>query len=70
MGTGFNLPYGPIAATGGILTGTLQDGSPLNLSFSQIHSGQITLVQAPEPGSAAMSALGLFCVALARRLRR
>jgi hypothetical protein len=70
MGTGFNLPYGPIAASSGILTGLLQDGSPLNVSFSQLHPGGIILVAVPEPGVAAIGVLAVLCLAAARRARQ
>ena len=60
-GTGFDFPYGAISATSGILTGTLADGTPLNLSFNQVHPGEIILI--PEPGAATLGALALLLTA-------
>jgi len=60
-GTGFNFPYGPISAGSGTLTGTLSDGTPLNLSFYQVRPGEIALV--PEPGVAALATLTLVTAA-------
>ena len=66
-GFGFNLPSGPVTVSGGVLTGTLQDGSPLNLSFDQVHSGQIVLYTVPEPAMAALSILAILAAITVRK---
>jgi hypothetical protein len=66
FGKGFNLPAGPITASGGTLTGTLEDGTALNLSFGQIHSGEIVLYVVPEPGVIGFSGL-VFVMKMLRR---
>src|SRR5262249_25496061 len=43
-GTGFNLPYGPVQGFAGIITGTLQDGTPVGITFlRQSATSQILL---------------------------
>jgi hypothetical protein len=65
-GSGFNYPAGGVRDLTGTITGTLQDGETLNLSFIQDRAGQIVLSQVPEP--AAVSLLRT-CVALSVRRR-
>ncbi len=48
-GTGFNYPYGTYTNTGGILTGTLADGSLIDTSFHIYDNATLTLV--PEPAT-------------------
>ena len=50
FGNGFNFPLGPISALTGTITGTLQSGESINVSFSQSHSGQIILSSGDEDG--------------------
>jgi hypothetical protein len=65
-GSGFNYPLGPLVPNGGTLTGTLADGTPLNLTFSQ-YSGAIVLVPEPEPVLLLGCAAALSC--LRRRMK-
>src|SRR5262249_26460208 len=58
-GTGFNRPYGPISTTSGLLTGTLEDGTPLNVIYSEAFPNEIVLIAVPEPSPAVFCALGL-----------
>jgi hypothetical protein len=64
------VPFGPLAADSGTLTGVLESGQPINNFFLQGQdppstvTGTIELVEAPEPagailGAAALAALGL-----------
>jgi probable HAF family extracellular repeat protein len=53
-GHDFNLPYGEIVLTVGSLTGTLADGTPLNVNFSRASTATIRLVQ----GAAMFMGLG------------
>jgi hypothetical protein len=57
-GSGFDYAYGPISASSGTLTGTLSDGSPLNLTFFQESPGEIILNPTPEPATLSLLALG------------
>ena len=66
FGTGFNLPLGDILGLQGTLTGTLADGSPLNVNFGRASSARITLV--PDPSTALLLAAGLVGLAMRRRL--
>ncbi len=43
FGNGFNFPFGPISALTGTITGTLQSGESIEVSFSQSRPGQIIL---------------------------
>src|SRR5262249_47188804 len=43
FGTSFNLPFGAISQTSGTLTGTLGDGSPIDVAFARFASGSIVL---------------------------
>jgi hypothetical protein len=71
-GQNFNAPAGPLASGGGILTGTLEDGTTLDLRYSQSPVSQIVLQVVPEPSvpmlgilAGAGAILGLGC----RRIR-
>jgi hypothetical protein len=66
-GSGFNFGYGPVNQTGGVLTGVLDDGSPLKMLFTQFSPGEIVLV--PEPAAAGLVTLGLLAL-LGRRSRK
>jgi hypothetical protein len=48
FGDDFNLPFGPISLLTGTITGTLQSGESINLSFFQRRSGQIVLSSVPD----------------------
>jgi hypothetical protein len=67
-GSGFNFALGAISAGKGTLTGTLANGSTLDVTFSQENPGQIILIAVPEPSTWAMLAGGL--VLLACRCKR
>lgn len=64
---GTPVGFGPIQADAGTLTGTLQDGAPLDLPFScespSCTGGEITLIQAPEPEAAIQAIVGLAVLA-------
>jgi hypothetical protein len=45
FGSGFSLPNGVVTQTSGSLTGTLGDGSPLNVQFATFNQGEIVLSQ-------------------------
>ena len=51
----------------GILTGTLSDGTAINITFEQDYAGQIILSSVPEPVSFALLALGGFGILKLRR---
>jgi hypothetical protein len=77
VGTGFAVdgqpvPYGPIAALQGTLTGNLESGDPIAVPFAhacyETSTCFITLAEAiPEPSIALLVAGGLVSVAAARR---
>jgi hypothetical protein len=46
-GTGFNYGFGPISDTSGTLTGTLADGTSINLTFLRTQGGEIVLASEP-----------------------
>jgi len=48
FGLNFNLPAGPISASTGQITGTLQSGESIDVSFFQSRSGQIILSLPPD----------------------
>ena len=48
FGDSFNHPSGPISSTAGTLTGTLADGTPLNVSFGRASTATITLIDTSE----------------------
>ncbi|HEY7088081.1 MAG TPA: hypothetical protein VH518_08335 [Tepidisphaeraceae bacterium] len=54
-GSGFNYPFGAIPDLTGTITGILQNGQNVNLSFQQGHAGQISLV--PEPSTIGLAVL-------------
>ena len=66
MGTGFNHPLGDIVATSGTITGTLEDETPLNVSFGRASTATITL---PEPNALAALGSGIAMLALLYRRR-
>ena len=69
VGSGFNLPYGPIAEDSGTLTGTLANGDPINASF-RIFSDASIVLAVPEPSSIALpvaAAIGLVACTWRRR---
>jgi len=64
-----------ITANTGTITGTLADGTPVDLKFDRSGGGQIFLsspvsVAVPEPSTLVLSVLGLLAMALAGRRRR
>jgi hypothetical protein len=50
FGSNFNFPFGPISALTGTITGTLQGGESINVSFFQGRSGQIILSSSDTDG--------------------
>jgi hypothetical protein len=52
-GAGFNLPTGNVTGSGGRITGTLEDGTPLDVGFFRAPGATIRLI--PEPGALAGS---------------
>ena len=64
VGSGFNFPLGDLSAASGVLTGTLADGTPLDVNFSRASRARITLTLIPEPSTALLLAGGLFALAL------
>jgi hypothetical protein len=64
-GSDFDYPSGPIADISGTLTGTLSDGSTIDLTFYQASPGEIVLYTTPEPATLSLLALG--GVAMLRR---
>jgi hypothetical protein len=58
-GSGFNYPLGPVSDLTGTISGTLQSGESIALSFSQSRAGQIVLA-VPEPGSLGLATIGLM----------
>jgi len=75
MVDGSPVPYGPIAAQTGVLSGVLAMGDPVNNEFFHngaslginIYDGTITLVPIPEPSTASLLAFGLAGMAAAGR---
>ena len=67
VGSSFNFPLGPLSGTSGSLTGTLLDGSALDVTFGRATTASITLV--PEPSTALLLASGLVAMAVGRRRR-
>ncbi len=65
IGSGFNLPLGNITALSGTLTGSLSDGTPLNISFGRASTATITLV--PEPNTGLLVMTGILGLAAWRR---
>ena len=68
FGSDFNYGFGSISNTSGILTGTLSDGTAINIKFEQDYAGQIILSTIPEPASIAILTLGGLAI-LKRRKR-
>jgi hypothetical protein len=64
-GAAFNYGLGPVSTTSGTLTGVLDDGTPLNLSFIQTGANEIVLI--PEPSTWVLVGLGLSALLLFRR---
>jgi hypothetical protein len=52
-GAGFNLPTGNVTGSGGRITGTLEDGTPIDVGFLRAPGATIRLI--PEPGALAGS---------------
>ena len=82
VGDGFQVdgspvPFGPIEAITGVLSGVLASGDPIEVTFyhngyagfPSVMSGAITLVPVPEPSAALLLASGLACLAAAHRRR-
>jgi len=67
FGSGFNFPLGPIPVEFGTLTGTLADGTALNVGFARDPGSPITLI--PEPSTALLLASGLVALAMGRMRR-
>ena len=68
VGTDFNFPLGDLpGGPPGILTGTLADGSPLDVVYASSDGGVITLV--PEPTTALLLPCALAGLASAHRRR-
>ncbi len=65
-GTGFNMPYGPVQPTTGLLTGTLADGTSLSANFQRDFRGIGYLTLVPEPSTLVLLGAGavslLACV--------
>ena len=57
-GQNFNAGAGSLAGDGGILTGALEDGTALDLMYSQSQGSQIVLQVAPEPSVPMLGVLG------------
>jgi hypothetical protein len=62
---GVAVPYGPIVASDGLLTGTLESDEALYISISRDPGASITLV--PEPAQTLLYACALLTLALLRR---
>ncbi len=43
VGSEFNVPFGPVAALSGTLTGTLADGTPVSIPFARATSARIVI---------------------------
>ena len=67
FGEGFNFPNGEIMDITGTITGTLADGTVLDLDFGRASTATIRLV--PEPSTALLLASGLAALAVGRRRR-
>jgi hypothetical protein len=57
-GQNFNAAAGPLASGGGLLTGSLADGTTLDLMYSQSSVSQIVLQVVPEPSVSTLGVLG------------
>jgi hypothetical protein len=66
-GSGFNYPYGPIPVSSGTLTGTLSDGTPLDVEFGRASTAVIEL---PEPSALMALESGIAMLALLYRRHR
>jgi hypothetical protein len=64
---GAPVPFGPVAALAGTLTGELADGSPLDNPFTRQETATILLSEVPEPSAALLLAVGAVTLAAARR---
>lgn len=64
-GQNFNAPLGPLGNDSGTVTGRLEDGTALNLTYSQFPGSQIFLV--PEPSGVALAGLSFVVLWLWRR---
>jgi hypothetical protein len=68
FGSGFNYGYGQVGATSGTLIGTLADGTPIDVTFSN-NEGEIILspTSTPLPAAAYLFASGLIGIVVLRR---
>lgn len=66
---GAPVPFGPVAALSGTLTGSLSDGSPLANAFTRGEGATILLVAVPEPGAPWMLLGGAGVLAACGRRR-
>jgi len=48
-GTAFNLPFGEVTNTSGTITGTLENGDPLNVNFTRDAASKIILIESSAP---------------------
>jgi len=67
-GTGFNRDLGPVDESAGLITGQLEDGSPLSVTFVRTAGTRLELV--PEPGAVAQALAALGVLAAIGRSRR
>ena len=66
-GAGFNLPTGNVTGSGGRITGTLEDGTPIDVGFLRAPGATIRLI--PEPGALAGSLAASLALWLCARRR-
>lgn len=66
-GQNYSAPLGPLAGNFGNVTGTLADGTALNLNYRQFPDSEIVLLPVPEPSSIALAGLGVAALFLGRR---
>jgi hypothetical protein len=66
-GAGFNLPTGNVTGSGGRITGTLEDGTPIDVGFLRAPGATIRLI--PEPRALAGSLAASLALWLCARRR-